>query len=161
MVEKEVVLGLAAEIVSAHVRNNAVPTDQLPTLIKKVFNTLVTAEQTSFAPPRPEPAVPINRSMRADYLTCLDCGKHLSMLKRHLRMDHQLTPQQYRQRWGLPGAWRFCFRCTAAAAVATAAAQARSRTTRAPSSSPATIRSSSSAHFCNASACSGRYLDLL
>ena len=50
---------------------------------------------------RPEPAVPMNRSMRADYLTCLHCGKHLSMLKRHLRMDHQLTPQQYRQRWGL------------------------------------------------------------
>ena len=102
MVEKEVVLGLAAEIVSAHVRNNAVPTDQLPTLIQQVFNTLVIAEQKSSAPPRPEPAVPINRSMRADYLTCLDCGKHLSMLKRHLRVDHQLTPQQYRQRWGLP-----------------------------------------------------------
>jgi predicted transcriptional regulator len=101
MVEKEVVLGLAAEIVSAHVRNNAVPTDQLPTLIQQVFNTLASAEQKSSAPPRPEPAVPINRSMRADYLTCLDCGKHLSMLKRHLRMDHQLTPQQYRQRWGL------------------------------------------------------------
>ena len=101
MVEKEVVLGLAAEIVSAHVRNNAVPTDQLPTLIQQVFNTLVTAEQKS-SHRRPEPAVPINRSMRADYLTCLDCGKHLSMLKRHLRMDHQLTPQQYRQRWGLP-----------------------------------------------------------
>ena len=102
MVEKEVVLGLVAEIVSAHVRNNAVPTDQLSTLIQQVFNTLVAAEQKSSAPPQPEPAVPINRSMRADYLTCLDCGKHLSMLKRHLRMDHQLTPQQYRQRWGLP-----------------------------------------------------------
>ena len=102
MVEKEVILGLVAEIVSAHVRNNAVPTDQLPTLIQQVFNTLVTAEQKSSAPSHPEPAVPINRSMRADYLTCLDCGKHLSMLRRHLRMDHQLTPEQYRQRWGLP-----------------------------------------------------------
>jgi predicted transcriptional regulator len=102
MVEKEVVLGLAAEIVSAHVRNNAVATDQLPTLIQQVFNTLVTAEQKSVAPPRPEPAVPINRSMRADYLVCLDCGQHLLMLRRHLRMDHQLTPEQYRQRWGLP-----------------------------------------------------------
>jgi len=102
MVEKEVVLGLAAEIISAHVRNNAVPTDQLPTLIQQVFNTLVTAEQKSVAPPRPEPAVPIKQSMRADYLTCLDCGKRFSMLKRHLRMDHQLTPQQYRQRWALP-----------------------------------------------------------
>ena len=58
MVEKEVVLGLAAEIVSAHVRNNAVPTDQLPTLIQQVFNTLVTAEQKSSAPPHPSQPFP-------------------------------------------------------------------------------------------------------
>ena len=88
MVEKEVVLGLAAEIVSAHVRNNAVPTDQLPTLIQQVFNTLVIAEQKSLAPSKPEPAVPISQSVRVDHLACLDCGKHLLMLRRHLRMDH-------------------------------------------------------------------------
>ena len=102
MAEREVVLGLAAAIVSAHVSNNAVPTDQLPTLIQQVFNTLSTVEQASVTPPKPEPAVPIKQSMRADHLTCLDCGKQFSMLKRHLRTDHQLTPQEYRQRWELP-----------------------------------------------------------
>jgi predicted transcriptional regulator len=102
MAEREVVLRLAAEIVSAHVRNNAVPTDQLPVLIQQVFNTLASVEQASVTPPKPEPAVPIKQSMRADHLTCLDCGKQFSMLKRHLRTDHQLTPQEYRQRWELP-----------------------------------------------------------
>ena len=66
MAEREVVLGLAAAIVSAHVSNNAVPTDQLPTLIQQVFNTLSTVEQASVTPPKPEPAVPIKQSMRAD-----------------------------------------------------------------------------------------------
>jgi predicted transcriptional regulator len=102
MAEREVVLGLAAEIVSAHVSNNAVPTDQLPGLIQQVFNTLASVEQASVTPPKPEPAVPIKQSMRAGHLTCLDCGKQFSTLKRHLRTDHQLTPQEYRQRWELP-----------------------------------------------------------
>jgi predicted transcriptional regulator len=102
MAEREVVLRLAAEIVSAHVSNNTVPVAQLPGLIRQVFNTLGSVEQASVAPPKPVPAVPIKQSMRADHLTCLDCGKQFSMLKRHLRTDHQLTPQEYRQRWELP-----------------------------------------------------------
>src|ERR1700730_11289416 len=102
MADREVVLGLAAEIVAAHVGNNAVPIDQLPGLIRQVFNPLARVEQASVTPPKPEPAVPIKQSMRADHLTCLDCGKQFSMLKRHLRTDHQLTPQEYRQRWVLP-----------------------------------------------------------
>jgi predicted transcriptional regulator len=102
MTERAVVLGLATEIISAHVRNNAVQTDQLPVLIQQVFNALATAEKASAAPPKPEPAVPIKQSVRADQLTCLDCGKKFSMLKRHLRTDHKLTPQEYRRRWDLP-----------------------------------------------------------
>ena len=102
MAEREVVLGLAAEIVSARVSNNAVPTDQLAALIQQVFNTLASVAQTFVTPPKPEPAVPIKQSLRADHLTCLDCGKPFLMLKRHLRTDHQLTPLEYRQRWELP-----------------------------------------------------------
>ena len=102
MAERHELLGLATDIVSAHVSNNTVPIDQLPTLIRQVFNTLASVEQASVAPPKPAPAVPIKQSMRADHLTCLDCGKQFSMLKRHLRTDHQLTPQEYRQRWELP-----------------------------------------------------------
>ena len=101
MAEREVVLGLAAEIVSAHVSNNTVPVDQLPGLIQQVFNTLAGVERASVTPPKPEPAVPIKQSVRADHLTCLDCGKQFSMLKRHLRTDHQLTPQEYRQALGI------------------------------------------------------------
>jgi predicted transcriptional regulator len=102
MAEHDVLLGMAAEIVSAHASNNAVPVDQLPGLIKQVFNTLASVELASVTPPKLEPAVPIKQSMRADHLTCLDCGKQFSMLKRHLRTDHQLTPQDYRRRWDLP-----------------------------------------------------------
>ena len=86
---------MAAEIVSAHVRHNTVAVDQLPGLIQQVFNALATAEQAATAPPKAEPAVAVKRSIFADHIVCLDCGKHLTMLKRHLMTDHKLTPEQY------------------------------------------------------------------
>ena len=101
MAERDVLLGLASDIVSAHVSKNTVTPDQLPSLIQQVFNTLAAVEQATTAPPKPEPAVPIKQSAKADHLVCLDCGKHFSMLKRHLMNDHKLTPDQYRQRWSL------------------------------------------------------------
>jgi predicted transcriptional regulator len=99
------VLELAAQIVSAHIANNAVATDQLPKLINDVHHALATAGQVVAQPPKPEPAVPVNKSVRADHIVCLDCGKHFSMLKRHLMTDHKLTVQQYRQKWGLPSSY--------------------------------------------------------
>ena len=102
MAERPQLLAMAAEIVSAHVSHNAVAVDQLPGLIQQVFNALATAEQAATAPPKAEPAVAVKRSVFADHIVCLDCGKHLSMLKRHLMTDHKLTPEQYRQRWELP-----------------------------------------------------------
>jgi predicted transcriptional regulator len=102
MAERPELLGLATDIVSAHVSRNAVGVDQLPGLIEQVFNALATAEQTATAPPKTEPAVAVKRSVSADHIVCLNCGKHLSMLKRHLMTDHKLTPEQYRQRWELP-----------------------------------------------------------
>ena len=102
MADREQLLMLATEIVSAHAKNNAVPTDQLPKLIQQVFSALATVEQKAITPPRPEPAVSIRQSMTADHLVCLDCGKQFSMLKRHLETDHQLTPEEYRKRWELP-----------------------------------------------------------
>ena len=101
MAEREELLQLAADIVSAHASNNSLSADQLPGLIQQVFNTLATAQQNAAEQPRPEPAVSIKASVRPDHLVCLDCGKHFSMLKRHLMTDHQLTPDQYRQRWQL------------------------------------------------------------
>jgi MucR family transcriptional regulator, transcriptional regulator of exopolysaccharide biosynthesis len=102
MADREDFIRLTTEIVSAHVANNRVPTDQLPALIQRVFNTLATVEQATTAPPKPEAAVPVNRSVRPDHIVCLECGKQFSMLKRHLMTDHKMTPDQYRQRWELP-----------------------------------------------------------
>ena len=105
MAERPELLGLATEIVSAHVSNNAVAADQLPGLIQKVFNALATVEQVTATPPKAEPAVPVRKSVLADHIVCLDCGKHFSMLRRHLMTDHKMTPQQYRQRWDLPSTY--------------------------------------------------------
>ena len=105
MADRERMLKLAAEIISAHAIHNAVPSDQLPALIQQVFNSLATVEQRTAEPPKPEPAVPVGQSVRAGHIVCLVCGKHFSMLKRHLTTDHQLTPAQYRQRWGLPASY--------------------------------------------------------
>ena len=102
MAERPELLGLATEIVSAHVSNNAIAADQLPGLIQQVFNALATVEQVTAAPPKAEPAVSVKKSILANHIVCLDCGKHFSMLRRHLMTDHKMTPQQYRQRWELP-----------------------------------------------------------
>ena len=101
MTEREELLQLAADIVSAHASNNPLSADQLPRLIQQVFSTLATVQEKATVPPVPEPAVSIKASVRPDHLVCLDCGQHFSLLKRHLRTDHQLTPEQYRQRWQL------------------------------------------------------------
>jgi predicted transcriptional regulator len=87
MAERQEVLELAAQIVSAHISNNAVASDQLPALIRQIANTLATVEQTTSVPPKAEPAVPVGKSILAGHLVCLDCGKHFSMLKRHLMTD--------------------------------------------------------------------------
>ena len=99
------VLNLAAQIVSAHVANNEVAQDQLLALISSVHRALVTAGEARTEALQAEPAVPVKRSVLADHLVCLDCGKHFSMLKRHLAADHQLSPEQYRQKWQLPASY--------------------------------------------------------
>ena len=95
------VLGLTAQIVSAHVSNNSVAPDSLPSLIQDVYRTLADVGKQPAQPERPEPAVPIKKSVFADHIVCLEDGKKLKMLKRHLRTSYQMTPEQYRERWGL------------------------------------------------------------
>jgi len=96
------ILSLAAQVVSAHVAKNPVSPEDLPQLIKDVHRALANAGQSTVEPLRGEPAVAIKKSVTAGHLVCLECGKHFSMLKRHLNTDHQLTPEQYRQKWSLP-----------------------------------------------------------
>jgi predicted transcriptional regulator len=95
------VLGLTAQIVSAHVSNNSVTPDALPSLIQDVYRTL--AGMGKDAPPaeRPQPAVPVKKSVFPDHIICLEDGKKLKMLKRHLRTAYNMSPEQYRERWGL------------------------------------------------------------
>jgi predicted transcriptional regulator len=101
----EAILSLAVQIVSAHVANNSVSPDQLAKLINDVHRALTTVGQVAVEQPKVEPAVAVKKSVFADHLVCLDCGKQFSMLKRHLRTDHNLTVDQYRQKWGLPSSY--------------------------------------------------------
>jgi predicted transcriptional regulator len=96
------VLSLTAEIVAAHVSNNTVPLADLPALIQQVFQTLSSIGTGEAQPPRPEPAVPVKKSVMPDYIVCLEDGKKLKMLKRHLKTAYNMTPEKYRERWGLP-----------------------------------------------------------
>lgn len=96
------VLSLTAEIVAAHVSNNTVPLAELPALIQQVFQTLSNIDAGVQEAPRPEPAVPIKKSVMPDYIVCLEDGKKLKMLKRHLKTAYNMTPEKYRERWGLP-----------------------------------------------------------
>ena len=96
------VLGLTAQIVSAHVSNNAVATEALPALIQDVYRTLAGVGREPAAPNKPQPAVPVKKSVFSDYIICLEDGKKLKMLKRHIKTAYNMSPEQYRERWDLP-----------------------------------------------------------
>ena len=94
---------LTAEIVCAYVGNNAVPAAEIPALIKQVHAALADASNAAAQAdaPAPEPAVPVNRSITPDFLICLEDGKKFKSLKRHLRTSYNMTPEEYRDKWGL------------------------------------------------------------
>lgn len=97
-------LRLATDIVSAYVTKNVVAPDELPAMIRTIHNTLQELDQGTNASPLPEltPAVPVKKSVTPDYIICLEDGKKLKMLKRYLRSQYGMTPEEYRIRWGLP-----------------------------------------------------------
>ena len=100
----ETLITLTSDIVAAHVSNNNVEVADVPTLISTVHAALAglggnaAAEETP-----PEPAVSVRASQKKDHLVCLDCGKKMKMLKRHLMTEHGMTPDEYRERWNLSG----------------------------------------------------------
>ncbi len=95
-------LALTTEIVAAHVSNNTVSVSDLPQLINQVYNSLANIGSVpSVSAERPQPAVPVKKSVHADYIVCLEDGKKLKMLKRHLKTAYNMTPEGYRERWGL------------------------------------------------------------
>lgn len=99
----EVLVTLTSDIVAAHVSNNSVAVSDLPVLIQNVYGALA-GLQKEVAPvqPKQEPAVSIRSSIKPDYIVCLEDGKKLKMLKRHLMTHYQMTPDDYRTKWGLP-----------------------------------------------------------
>jgi len=96
------VLVLTAKIVSAHVSNNKVALERLPLLIQDVHHSLATADDPDIKPVMHSPAVPVKKSVFPDFIICLEDGKRLKILKRHLQALYNLTPDQYRAKWGLP-----------------------------------------------------------
>ena len=98
-------LRLTAEIVTAHAAHNALSPEALVQLIGSVHAALAGADRPATTEARPEPAVPVKRSVFPDYIVCLQDGKKLKMLKRHLMNSYNLTPAQYREKWGLPASY--------------------------------------------------------
>jgi predicted transcriptional regulator len=95
---------MTTDIVASFVANNTVSSEELSDLIRSVHRALVGLEADIGAAPaeRPKPAVPVNRSIHNEYIVCLEDGKRLKMLKRYLRSTYNMTPDEYRKRWGLP-----------------------------------------------------------
>ncbi len=100
------ILGLTVQIVSAHAAHNELEPGLLPNFIRVVYDTLSTIGQTPSAPAeKVQPAVPVRKSVFPDYIICLEDGKRLKMLKRHLSTSYNLTPDQYRDKWGLEASY--------------------------------------------------------
>ncbi|WP_417610286.1 MucR family transcriptional regulator [Parasphingorhabdus sp.] len=107
MTEEEIALNetlitLTSDIVAAHVSNNSVAVSDLPLIISSVHGALSGLSGQAAEQARPEPAVPIKSSIKPDYVVCLEDGKKLKMLKRHLMTHYGMTPEDYRAKWGLP-----------------------------------------------------------
>ncbi|MCB2015348.1 MAG: MucR family transcriptional regulator [Sphingobium sp.] len=99
----EMLITLTSDIVAAHVSNNSVAVSDLPILIQNVHAALSGLETPSEAPEvKQEPAVSVRASVKPDYIVCLEDGKKLKMLKRHLMTHYQMTPEDYRAKWNLP-----------------------------------------------------------
>ena len=104
VLDRDELLQMTVDIVSAYVSNNALAAAQIPELISTVFSSLDEIREVEKEPEQEpiKPAVPIRKSIGDDYIICLEDGKKLKMLKRHLRTTYNLTPEEYRAKWGLP-----------------------------------------------------------
>lgn len=101
--DQEDILALVADIVTAHVSNNSVAAGDLPTLIQSVYGALdKLGEPVAPAAEKRTPAVPVRSSVKPEAISCLECGRRMKTIKRHLLSDHGLTPAEYKARWNLP-----------------------------------------------------------
>ncbi len=100
--DKSDLLALTTQIVTAQLARSRVETQELPAIIRQVYDALAGLTDAPREPDRSEPAVPIKKSVTPEYIVCLEDGRKLKMLKRHLKTAYDMTPEQYRERWGLP-----------------------------------------------------------
>jgi predicted transcriptional regulator len=102
-IENEELLRMTTDIVASFLTHNSVPAENVPEMIKSVHSTM---KEISGDEPKPEPkakpAVPVSKSVNDDYIVCLEDGKKLKMLKRYLRSQYDMSPEDYRRKWGLP-----------------------------------------------------------
>ncbi|HEX6091742.1 MAG TPA: MucR family transcriptional regulator [Dongiaceae bacterium] len=101
-VSAEELLRMTTDIAAAYVSNNAIASPQLPEVIKTIHSSLLALQGAAGGPEGLTPAVPIKKSITPDFIICLEDGKKLKMLKRHLRTAYDMTPEEYRAKWGLP-----------------------------------------------------------
>jgi len=104
MEQKDDLIDMTVEIVSAYVGNNPIGAAEIPSLIQQVHSALNSATRGGMEPAKEplKPAVPVKKSVTPDYIVCLDDGKKFKSLKRHLRTHYNMTPDEYREKWGLP-----------------------------------------------------------
>jgi len=101
MDNENALIEMTADVVSAYVGNNVVPSTELPELIRSVHEALSQIEAGQAEPEPLEPAVPVKKSVTPDYIVCLEDGKKFKSLKRHLRTKYDMSPEEYREKWGL------------------------------------------------------------
>jgi predicted transcriptional regulator len=100
-VSSDILITLTGDVVAAHVSHNQVLVGDVPRLIETVFGALAALGKSATPEPMREPAVPLRASVKPGHVTCLECGRRMKVLKRHLMTDHALTPGDYRARWRL------------------------------------------------------------
>jgi predicted transcriptional regulator len=103
--KENTILEMASRVAAAYVTNNTVAAEQVPEMIRNIYETFKNIEQGNdleLISKNLRPAVPVNKSVTPDYIICLEDGKRLKMMKRHLRTSFNMTPDQYREKWGLP-----------------------------------------------------------
>ena len=103
MIDEEEILRMTTDIVASFLTHNSVPAENVPALIRSVHATMGEISGSAAKPePKAKPAVPVSKSVTDDYIVCLEDGKKLKMLKRYLRSQYDMSPDEYRRKWGLP-----------------------------------------------------------
>ncbi|TGY87857.1 transcriptional regulator [Marinicauda algicola] len=103
-VDQEEILRMTTDIVASFLTHNSIPSENVPEMIKSIYSTMrsLSSKEEEKAETKQKPAVPVSKSVQDDYIVCLEDGKKLKMLKRYLRSQYDMSPEEYRRKWGLP-----------------------------------------------------------